>query len=150
MPSAPQTRRKIIEDILSLKGKNEPLAIYDLGSGWGGFCRKLARAFPKAEVKGFEISPIPYWVSRLRRITSFRRSYSITKQNIFTTDVSQADIIICYLSPYHMERFKDEILPRMKKGSLLYSQGFPLKNHEADAEIKTPFSLEGKIYRYIV
>ena len=40
--------------------------VYELGSGWGSLVIALARAFPKAQIRGIEMSPVPYWVSRIR------------------------------------------------------------------------------------
>ena len=34
--------------------------VYDLGSGWGGLARALARRYPRTPVIGFEVSPLPW------------------------------------------------------------------------------------------
>lgn len=150
MPSTPQTRRHIIDAITEKAGYDHDLVIYELGSGWGGLCRKMANAFPKADIRGFEISPVPFLFSWFIGLLDFRGRYAIRRQNIFHTDITDADIIVCYLSPYHMQRFERELMPDMKEGSRLYSQGFPLTHKEADKVIDVPYSLEKRIFCYII
>lgn len=144
MPSAPQTRGAIIEDIQKQKGECENLNIYDCGSGWGGLCRKLAKSFPKASVVGIEISPIPFLVS----FFTPWRGYQLTHQDLFKRDLSDADVVIFYLSPYHADRLADKLRRELKKGALVYSQGFPLQGWQVSKEINVPYSLEKKLYRY--
>ena len=148
MPSAPQTRHAIIKDIQNRFMSRPDLLIYNLGSGWGGLCRKLAAADPSYTVKGFEISIIPYCVSKLMQMVSLRHPYFISRGDLFTVNMNDADVVICYLSPYHMDRVALEIIPHMKSGSILYSQGFPLHERKADDVINVPLSIEKKIYRY--
>src|SRR5687768_13432770 len=40
--------------------------IYELGCGWGSLAIALAKAFPHAQIRGIELSPLPYWVARFR------------------------------------------------------------------------------------
>ena len=147
MPSAPQTRRKIIKDIKTFLSDRENSVIYDLGSGWGGLCHRLSKNFPNTKVIGIEISLIPYLYSKMIALL-FSRAYTIRRENLFHTDLTDADIIVCYLSPYHMKRFETEIYPILRKGCRIYSQGFPMNNIENFRTIKTPFSLEKAIYCY--
>lgn len=145
MPSSPNTRRVILDDIRAVVGDCDSKVIYDLGSGWGGLCRRLSHNFSAAHVKGFEISPIPYAVSKF--FSLFFR-YSVTRADLFKTDISNTDIIICYLSPYHMAKLADKVVNECKKGTIIYSQGFPFQSIEPDDIINIPFSIEKKLYRY--
>jgi len=146
MPSSRKTRSIIIDDIQSLSTNGNGLTIYDCGSGWGGLCARLHRAFPKATITGFEISPIPYLISKLN---PFRR-YKIQRDNLFDIDLEQDDILIFYLSPRHMIRIKNEIIPKLKKGTLIYSQGFPIPDMKPQKTFMTTIALEKECYRYSV
>jgi len=56
-------------DVISLlkeAGLTERVIVYELGCGWGSLVIALARAFPDAEIRGIEMSPLPYWVARIR------------------------------------------------------------------------------------
>lgn len=144
MPSAPQTRKAIINDIRLHQGIDNHLNIYDLGSGWGGLCRKLASSFPKASIIGYEISPIPFIISKIK----WRKNYAIKRANIFKINITNADIIICYLSPTHMKQLERDIQARAKKGAVFYSQGFPFPTIQPEKVIEIPYSLERKLYKY--
>jgi 16S rRNA A1518/A1519 N6-dimethyltransferase RsmA/KsgA/DIM1 with predicted DNA glycosylase/AP lyase activity len=144
MPSTPSTRHKIIEDIKTLNFNHDNIVIYECGSGWGGFTRAIARAFPKTHVYGFEISPIPYLISKIWPL----KNAKIKRQNLFECDFKKADIVIMYLSPYHMKKLDLVLKSQMKKGSVLYSQGFPIENKKPDNVIKIPYSIEKKVYKY--
>lgn len=148
MPSAPQTRRRIIDHIGLHMGNKTHFTIYELGSGWGGFCRKLATAFPDATIQGYEISPIPFAVSKIMQWFCFGVNYHINRGDFFEKNMADADVIICYLSPYHMQRFEREIWPTLKFGSHLYSQGFAMATLKQDDSIDVPFSLEKKVFYY--
>lgn len=145
MPSTPQTRNKIINILCENHDDCAGLSIYDLGSGWGGLCRKLSSKFPRATIKGFEISPVPYMVSKIFALFGH---YTISRQDIFKLDLSQADIIVCYLSHYHMNKLANKIKNECRPGLILYSQGFPIKDMIADKIIDIPYSIEGKLYQY--
>lgn len=150
MPSSPQTRDMIAKDIEDQLEIDTSLLILDLGSGWGGLCRRLAKRKSLNTVKGYEISIVPFVYSRCIQIMDIFRNYTITRGNLFDVNVSQADAVVCYLSPYHMKRFEKEIVNMMKSGSILYSQGFPLKDREASYTLNAPRSLEKHIYCYVI
>lgn len=149
MPSAPQTRKAIINNLKSEINNDDGIKIIDLGSGWGGLCSKLSKHFPKAKIEGIEISPIPFLTSKIFQYLYPFRHYRIKRNDLFKMDISSYDVIICYLSPYHMDRFENDLLTQCKSGTILYSQGFPLKNKTAEAVIEIPYSLEKKLYKYI-
>jgi hypothetical protein len=146
MPSAPQTRRAIINDIQLLKGDCEGLVIYDCGSGWGGLCAKLSRAFQNAKITGFEISPVPYAISKCNPL----RQYVIQRADFFILDFSNADILIFYLSPYHMNKLSQKLSAECKSGTVIYSQGFPIDGWHIDKKIATKYAIEKTLYRYVI
>ena len=148
IPSAPKTRQIICDDLESkLTDITKPLII-DCGSGWGGLCRKLAKKFPNTTVIGYEISPIPYLFSWCIQKISPNLDYTISRQDLFKADLKTADILICYLSPFHMKKFEFMIKDKGLHSALLYSQGFALPNKQADQIWDVPYSLEKKLYRY--
>lgn len=144
MPSAPATRQAIINDIQTIPGDYRSLKIYDCGSGWGGLCRRLSKAFPKADITGIEISPIPFLVSYLWPF----RKYRIIRTNLFHVDFSSADVLIFYLSPYHMKRLETVLREQNLAGKIIYSQGFPFQKWKESKTIEVPYTLEKKLYRY--
>ena len=38
---------------------------YEIGSGWGDFTTYIAKTFPDKQIITFEVSPLPYLISKL-------------------------------------------------------------------------------------
>ena len=144
VPTTPFSRNALVKDIRSLKQNCEGLVIYDLGAGWGGLCLWLARAFPKAKIIGYEVSPFPFTVAWIRQMISFKKNYRICYGDLFKQDISDADIIFAYLSPEHMTR----LIPAIPKGTIVYSQGFEVPEMTPEKVIYVPVSIEKNLYRY--
>lgn len=123
-PVLPWVRWAAIRLLQKHVGDHKVQKIGELGCGWGGMVKLLARRFPQAHITGYEISPAPYVISRLR--TCFmRKRVTITRRDFFTDDLSRYDLIFCYLSPRHMEKLKPQ-LATLKPGSLIVSCSFPI------------------------
>ena len=73
--------------------------IVDLGSGWGGMARKLARTFPDRKVTGIEASFLPWLVSaavqRLVGPGNLRFRYGDFRKGT----LDDAAVTVCYLGP---------------------------------------------------
>ena len=94
--------------------------IYDLGSGFGTLAYACARSCPKATVVGIELSPIPYWISK---ICFRRKNLQFVKRNFLKMDLMEADLLLCYLYPGGMEKLSK------KAFSHLISNYFTLPGH---------------------
>lgn len=100
------------------------MKLYDLGSGDGRLVHLASKEYG-AEAVGIEYSPLvwawsilisPFWESKAK----------LRYANMWTVDLSDADIIVCYLLPKPMERMKKEILPKLKPGCLIVSHAFAI------------------------
>ncbi|MCH9704394.1 MAG: class I SAM-dependent methyltransferase [Chlamydiae bacterium] len=69
--------------------------VAELGCGFGGLALKLQKK--GLQVDAFEISPIPYFIAKLRGV-------SVQRKNFFEEELSQYDTIVCYLYPGAMEK----------------------------------------------
>jgi len=148
MPSSRGTRRAVIHDIRNHVDKNDTITVSELGAGWGGLAVQLTKNFPFATVKSYEISPFPFLISIIRRLFMRTSNYHLIRADFFKSDFSDSDILMCYLSPYHMRRIEKEILPSLKKGALIYSQGFEIEGLEGDIIFSNAMGIEKKLYRY--
>jgi hypothetical protein len=125
-PTLPFIRTSII-DLIRSHGGSEPLRIAELGCGWGGLVMLLGRKFQNATIIGFELSPIPYFISRIAAI--FNPRIKILNTDFFDYDWKQFNVLVCYLSPYHMEKIAEKIERDQFKG-LVISCSFPFKDIE--------------------
>jgi hypothetical protein len=102
--------------------------IYDLGSGWGSLLVDVARAIPTADVRGIEVSPIPYLVSRLR--TRKLPNVSLQFGNFFRSELSDANAVFCYLMPNAMPRVSDKLDSALAPGTYVLSNSFFFRNRQ--------------------
>lgn len=98
---------------------------YDLGSCRGGFAIKIAKTFPQLCVYGIDDSRFRNLLARLR--STFLKNLRFDKENIFSTNVSQADIVYLYLPQELMPDLQTKLQKELKPGALIisYSVSFP-------------------------
>ena len=97
--------------------------VYDLGCGDGRFVHVAAKEH-KAEATGFELSPFVYaWAKVCQPF--WRSGGRILFRNFYKEDISDANVIVCYLMPETLKRFQKE-LKKLKKGTRIISYAFQI------------------------
>jgi len=109
---------------LSMLPRDAKLAV-ELGAGWGGLTRRIRQALRNANVIAYEASPIPSEVSRV--------SGPVHRGDLFAADLTNADVVFCYLSPWHMARLAPKFAAELKNGASVISVAFPLPDFAPDA-----------------
>lgn len=137
-PTLPGVRHAVVGMIRKHAGDQAPLRIAEFGCGWGGLVLRLAQAFPSSNVIGYEISPCPLAVSRLRFALNNR--IQIMGTDFFEADWDGFDVIVCYLSPQHMVKIKAK-LDTMPIKPLLVTCSFALPDAEP---------IEARVHRSLV
>jgi hypothetical protein len=147
-PTLSYVRRKALKLIPPNFKREGQYNILDLGSGWGGILIALSKLFPQSKITGYELSPFPYIISSLR-IYFNKKNIDILREDFFDKDISSADIIFCYLSPYHMEKLKEKFAT-LPEGKCIISCSFPIKGWKADKQDEiNSFFIKIPIFRYI-
>lgn len=144
-PTLPWVRSRILQALKNHLHKDSP-HIIELGSGWGGLSFSIKRHFPKARVRGFELSPFPYWFSKLREICSPKVHF--TRGDIFDQDLSGADAVVYYLSPVVAERLSAKFKAELKPGTIIVSNAFVLPGFDPVETLETNIGVKIKIYVY--
>lgn len=96
---------------------------FELGCGLGYSLIETQKYGVKAV--GLEISPLFYLISRIK--TFGFKNIQIKMKNIFTSDLSDADCIYCYLLPELLEKLVPKFKKELKFGTKIISIGFPIK-----------------------
>ncbi len=117
--------------LLQLSGLPEQAVIYDLGSGWGALVIALARAFPQAQIRGVELSPLPYWVARVR--TRNLANVSLRRGDFFKTDLGDADAVACFLLIKSMRRLAGFLDDNLKTGTAVATVAFWFRDRKVSA-----------------
>jgi hypothetical protein len=103
------------------------MKVYDLGSGDGRLVHIASREYG-AEAIGYELSPLVYFWSKITQVF-WKSKAKLRYGNFWKQDLSDADVIVCYLLPHTMKQVKNKLFSKMKPGALLISHAFSIKDH---------------------
>ena len=148
MPSSP----KRVKQMIQLAEIRDGMTIYDLGCGDGRILRMVDQSPPLKKgargisLIGIEGNPLMTKIARGINQLSGKSHIQIVQGDIFETDLSQADVIFCYLQGDIMNKIFDQIWIHLKPGCQLIAHAFPLPiAEEQSIEVENGV----KIYKYI-
>ncbi len=136
------TNKKIIKYIINLSELKKGEKVYDLGCGDGRFLIE-AQKKTDSEAVGYENALLPYLLAKFKKFIN-TATIKINMSNFFNADLSDANVIYCYLGPYIMPRLAEKIKKECKKGTRIYSNSFsistmkPTKIWQKDKAKKIP------------
>ena len=116
------SRAKIAAFIDAVPMKADQMLV-DLGCGDGRVLREAHKRYGVRTV-GYEINPLAYLKARLLSI-GFNK-IKIKRQNFWKADLSQADVVFCYLYPDVMKRLAAKLVAGLKPGAIIVSSNFSL------------------------
>ena len=145
MPSHPSVRhaafRMIPKDL-------SPRTVYELGCGWGGIAFELAARFPDARVVAIELSPLPWLVCHIRKLLQRRPNLEIRRTDFLKGDLSDADLVFCYLMVVSMSGLQRKLAGELKPGAIVIASTFALPDWPSEVTETVPESMSANIYRY--
>lgn len=118
MPSS----KAATQAIISFIPKDYDGTIIDLGSGFGTLALALSKAFPKAQVIGYENSFVPYLVSKIFS----QKNLHFYHQDFLTIKLPPSTIFVTYLFPKGMEALAPHL---QQTQTTLISNTFALPGH---------------------
>ncbi len=134
------TRMKKVRKMLSLIDIQPDEVIYDLGCGDGRFMVSAVRKY-NAKAVGVEINLMLYlWCQLLITILGLRKRVKIFYRDLFKCDLSNADIVICYLLQETNDKLEEKLLKELKPTARVISNSFlfnklPVVNEDKDEGI---------------
>lgn len=145
-PTSPRVKEKLLH-ILPKKFKGQ---IAELGSGWGTLAFALARHFPSHQVNAYEISPIPYYLSKFICLLSPHPNLMIRRQDFFVASLEHVSLVVCYLYPEAMNRLKDKFEKELSPESYILSHTFAIPGWVPICFVKVNDLYQTPIYLYQV
>lgn len=122
--------RKFLPAMMDLSDVKPGERVYDLGCGDGRVV--FAFADKGADAVGIDMDWTLYWRARLiKRI--FGRKGQIIHGDFFQSDLRDADVIFCFLSPGPMARLALSLPKQLRKGCRIVSLRFELPGRKPDA-----------------
>lgn len=131
------TPMKAVRAMLEFAGVKRGETVYDLGCGDG---RLLLEAERKGAIAiGYELSIPTLLLAKFRCLG--RRNIHVRYGDFWKKDLSDADVIFCYLLLDKMALFEKTVWPTLKPGCRVVSHMFPMP-------IVQPAKREGKVMVY--
>lgn len=138
------TNRLTTEALRSLMQQRGARRFVDLGSGLGGVVRALDGEGRQA--RGVESAPMVWFVSFV--LSKIQGRGQMLRQDIWSTDISDDDIVYSFLSPEPMPQLHEKARREMKPGSLLVSNSFAVPGVNASEIWELADRRKTRLYLY--
>ena len=146
MPSLRQARQEILRRVpVESDGP-----VVELGCGWGSLAIPLARLNPKRPVVAYELSPVPWLFTRLRRALSRTPNLELHRKDFFDASLREASVVVCYLYTGAMERLREKFEKELAPGTLVISNTFAIPSWSPELTLTTGTFWRTPIYFYRV
>lgn len=120
------TRDRDVERMLRLAELQPGEVVYDLGAGDGRFIVAAAKRSAGRAI-GYEISLLPYLVGVLRIfVARVGSSGQMRFRDFFRADISDADVVVCFLTPSAMKKLGEQFRQQLRPGTRIVSYAFPI------------------------
>ncbi len=139
------TSRNRISAVLDAVPMKKDQLLVDLGCGDGRVLRMVKKRY-SAKAVGYEINPMAYLRARMQ---SAGRGIKIKYLNYLKANLSDADVVFCYLFPDVMKELAAKLKSELKKGAVIVSCNFAFPGMTPEQVIKPDGELDhDPIYIY--
>jgi SAM-dependent methyltransferase len=112
----------------------------DLGCGDGRVLRAVHRRYG-VTCEGYEVNPFAYLTARALSLGI--RNVRIQLGSFWKSDLSDADVVFCYLFPDVMAKLSEKLKQEVKPDSRVVSCNFPLPGWRAEKILRPPSMRHG-------
>ncbi len=116
------TPKKTVQKMIELANIQSGQVVYDLGCGTGTI---LFEVVGDVQCQGYDLVKPAIWWARIKN-TLLKRNIQFHSQDFFTVNLSDADVVFCYLLPEVMSRIYTEKWNELRAGCRIVSHGFPI------------------------
>lgn len=139
--------QKIVERMLILAEIKPNDILYDLGSGDGRIVVAAAKKY-QIKSKGIEISwPLCLWSKLKIKWSGCGRTAKVKCGNFFKEDLSEATIVIFYLTPQTIQQLIPKLKQNLRPGTKIISARFKINEWPA-LKIDQPTPKDAPLYYY--
>ncbi|GGX38891.1 methyltransferase [Saccharospirillum salsuginis] len=148
MPSSGRSRRALLDCLSDTVPEAPAVTLVDLGSGWGSLVIAMARRFPRHRVEGYELSWLPWMVSRLLKAVLRLDNLTLHRGDFLKADLRHARVLVCYLNPTQMARLCERFDASAGWAGTLFSVGFAMPGARAERTVRVNELYNTPIYQY--
>lgn len=143
------TKARVIEKIFSEInfGQDFNGMVYELGAGKAGFLRAFEEKYPATRLIGVEYAFFPFFLAKIQ-IALAGSKIKMKKANMFKLNLSDADVIYCYLMPTVMKELEPKVSAECRPGTKIVSYQFLFPNLKPERMID--LEKMGKVYVYSI
>jgi predicted RNA methylase len=118
------SRMDVVHKMLAMANVKQGDVIYDLGCGDGRTIVTAARKYG-ARAVGIEVDPLRYiWCQILISALELRDLVKLVYGDIFSQDLSEADVVTCYLLQSTNNKLENKLIEELKPGTRVVSNSF--------------------------
>jgi precorrin-6B methylase 2 len=122
------TSMSTVHKMLRLADLKPDELIYDLGCGDGRIIVTAALQY-RARAVGLELDPLRFiWCQLIITLFGLRSRVQIIQGDFFEMDLSEADVVACYLLPDTNKKLEKKLLQELKPGTRVVSNTFLFPN----------------------
>jgi len=138
---------KDLKRISKLADMQDGETFYDLGCGDGKIIWRIAKN-QKVKTVGIELALPMYLICKFHQLVSPRKNIKIIWGNVFKKNLSEADAIFIFGTPWSLQnKFKEKLKKELKKGARVISYTFPIKGWQP-VKVDKPNKNDNTIYLY--
>lgn len=147
------TSMKNVHKMLKLADLKPDELLYDLGCGDGRIIITAARYYG-ARAVGIELDPLRFlWSQLMITLLGLRERVRIIQGDLFNIDLSNADVVACYLLPDTNKKLEKKLMDELVPGTRVVSNTFVFKKvrmTKQDGKVRLyEFSPENTVENYI-
>jgi predicted RNA methylase len=119
---------RVVHKMLAMAEVGPGDLVYDLGCGDGRLIVAAARRYG-ARAVGIEIHPLRYlWCRALIAVLGLRDRVRIVRGDFFTQDLSDADVVTCYLLQRTNNKLEEKLRRELDSSGRIVSRRFTFPN----------------------
>jgi predicted RNA methylase len=138
------TPKVAVKEVLKHANIKKGDKVYDIGAGDGRFVH-FAEKLYGAKAVGIEMDPCVYLLAKFKQ-WFFGWKGKMIRANSKNYDLSDADVIICYMLPKFLKKFQEKFETELKKGTKIISYSFSVGTLTPTKTIPT----QGKIKKILI
>ena len=116
------TKMKAVHRVLKEAKIKKGEKVYDIGCGDGRFVHFASKDYGANGI-GFELDPLVYFLAKLRHWI-WKWEGKVIHSSFLKHDLSDADVIVCYLLPKTLAKYQAKFDRELKKGTRIVSYTF--------------------------